>query len=275
MTPLYIVKANGEKEPFDENKLRESLVRAGASEQNAELITSQVISGLTEDVRTQDIYKKAFEYLHKIGSPATKRYVLKRAVMELGPSGFPFEKYIAEIFKRTGYEAKTNEIMMGECVPHEVDVVLWNNKDLIAVEAKFHNELGVKSDLKVVLYVKARVDDLRGTVFDYGGKNRKVTDGWLVTNTKFTSTATHYAECRGLKLIGWNYPDKGNLHDLIMETKTLPITCLSQLNQTQKHSLLEQGAVFCSFLEENPEILKTVGMSDEKIEHVIHEIRAL
>jgi hypothetical protein len=275
MTPLYVLKANGEKEAFDESKLRNSLVRAGANEQNAEVITSEIVSELTDNAKTSDIYKKAFEHMHKMSLPAAKRYVLKRAVMDLGPSGFPFEKFVAEILRRKDYEVKTDEMMMGECVPHEVDVIAWNKTDLIAVEAKFHNELGIKSDLKVVLYVKARIDDLEGTVFNYGGVNRKVTEGWLVTNTKFTTTAIHYAECRSLKLIGWNYPDKGNLHDLIMETKTLPITCLSLLDKLQKRTLLTEGIVFCDSLLERPEVLKSLGIEDDKVEHILHEIKGL
>ncbi len=275
MTPLYVLKANGQKEVFDEQKLKNSLIRAGASEQNAELIATEVIGEMDDEVRTEEIYKKAFIHLHKMSLPAAKRYILKRAIMELGPSGFPFEKFVAEILRIKGYEVKTDEMMMGECVPHEVDVVAWNDKDLIVVEAKFHNELGTKSDLKVVLYVKARVDDLKGTTFNYGGKDRKVTEGWLVTNTKFTTTAIHYAECRNLKLVGWNYPEKGNLHDLIMETKTLPITCLNLIDQLQKRTLLSEGIVFCDSLVQKPEILKGLGISEEKIEHIIHEIKGL
>ncbi len=275
MGPTHVIKSNGEKEIFDESKLKDSLVLAGASAQNAELITTEIIGELGEEASTYEIYKKAFEHLHKNHSPAAKRYVLKRAIMELGPSGFPFEKYIAEILRHKGYEVQTDQMVMGECVSHEVDVVAWKENELIMVEAKFHNELGTRSDLKVVLYVKARVDDLQGTTFNYGGKNRKVTEGWLVTNTKFTSTAIHYAECRGLKLIGWNYPEKGNLHDLIIETKTLPITCISQLSQAQKHTLLSQGIIFCDSLKKTPETLKSVGLTDEKIQHILHEIETL
>jgi len=275
MTPLFVLKANGQREPFDESKLRNSLIRAGASEQNAEIIATEVIGELGDETRTTEIYKKAFEHLHKMSVPAAKRYILKRAVMDLGPSGFPFEKFVAEILRRKGFEVKTDEMMLGECVEHEVDVVAWNQKDLLAIEAKFHNELGVKSDLKVVLYVKARIDDLKGTTFNYGGHNRKVTEGWLVTNTKFTTTAIRYAECTNLKLLGWNYPEKENLHDLIMETKTLPITCISQLTVAQKHELLNQGIVFCDSLIEKTEVLKSLGIKDDKIEHILHEIKSL
>ncbi len=275
MRPIFVIKSSGQKEEFDENKLKESLILAGASAQNAEIITIKIIEELSEEATTSEIYKKAFQLLYKMHLPAAKRYVLRRAVLELGPSGFPFEKYVAEILNRKGFETKTDEMVMGRCVPHEVDVVAWNEKDLIMVEAKFHNELGTKSDLKVVLYVKARVDDLKETELDYGGQNRKVTEGWLVTNTKFTSTAIQYAECTKLKLVGWNYPERGNLHDLIIETNTLPITCITQLTQTQKNTLLSQGLVFCDSLLDKTETLKSIGIKEEKIEHIMHEIKSL
>ena len=112
-----------------------------------------------------------------------------------------------------------------------MDGVAWNEEKLIMVEAKFHNELGIKSDLKVALYVKARMDDLKGSVFNYGGKDRKLSEGWLVTNTKFSSTAIHYGVCQNLVMIGWNYPEKGNLQDMIEETPQLLEAILNKTKQ--------------------------------------------
>ena len=43
---------------------------------------------------------------------------------------------------------------MGHCVEHEVDVMAWNENKLIIAEAKFHNAIGLKSDLKVALMLK-------------------------------------------------------------------------------------------------------------------------
>jgi len=116
-------------------------------------------------------------------------------------------------------------------VPHEVDVVAYNAKKLIMIEAKFHNELGTKSDLKVVLYIKARFDDLAENVFNYGGQNRKITDSWLVTNTKFSSTAIHYGVCKNLTMIGWNYPEKGNLQDMIEEEPEILDKFFGKINE--------------------------------------------
>jgi hypothetical protein len=197
--------------------------------------------------------------------------------MELGPSGFPFEKFVAEVLREKGFETLTDQKVRGKLVEHEIDVVAWNDEKLIMVEAKFHNQLGVKTDLKVILYVKERFDDLSAVTFDYGRPGRKIDEGWLVTNTKFTSTAIEYGSQQGkeLVLIGWNYPTQGNLHDLILEEKLHPLTCLGSLNGREKKELLDRGIVLCKTLRDNPELLEAVGLTDTEKEKVLEEIRAL
>lgn len=273
--PIYVIKANGEREVFDASKLEHSLKHAGASSKTVESIIGTIRDSLIQDTTTHEIYKKAFEILHSEEKPIALRYSLKRAIMELGPSGFPFEDFIAEVFRQKGYEAITGQIVKGHCVEHEVDVVAWNDKELIMVEAKFHNELGVKSDLKIALYVKARFEDLSKVTFNYGGKERKLDQGWLVTNTKFTSTAIQYGACQNLTMIGWNYPPHGNLHDMILETKLHPLTCLVSLNGREKKVLLDQGIVLCKSILDNPEIISTLGLSDEGKRKVLEEIKSL
>jgi hypothetical protein len=216
-----IVKANGRHETFLPEKLEFSLTRAGATPDAVESIMALIGRELHDGMTTQEIYRHAFQALHDFKKPVAERYSVRRALMKMGPTGFPFEDLVSEIFKGKGMETLTRQTVLGGCVPHEVDVVAWNEKKLIMVEAKFHNELGTKSDLKTALYVKARMDDLKHNVFNYGGKDRKLNEGWLITNTKFSSTAIHYGLCQNLVMIGWNYPEKGNLQDIIVENPHL------------------------------------------------------
>lgn len=218
---IFITKAGGQKELFNEEKLRSSLKRSGATDEAIEDCLAHIEPQLHEGMTTTEIYKHAFDFLHKWKQPVALRYSIRRAVMELGPTGFPFEQFVAEYFKDQGFETLTDQQVLGACVPHEVDVVAWNADKLIMCEAKFHNQLGIKSDLKVVLYIKARFDDLKENIFNYGGKDRKLTDGWLITNTKFSSTAIHYGICQKLTMIGWNYPEKGNLQEMIENSPKL------------------------------------------------------
>lgn len=272
---IYVIKADGTKELFNVSKLERSLKKAGASSKSVFEIIEQINSNIKEDITTLEIYKLAFQLLHKIEKPTALKYSLKRAIMDLGPTGFAFEDFIAEIFRQKGYTAETGKIVRGFCVEHEVDVVAWNEEKLIMVEAKFHNELGIKSDLKIALYVKARFDDLRKMTYKYG-KDRQLDEGWLVTNTKFTSTAIEYGSCQGgLRMIGWNYPPVGNLHDMILESKLHPLTCLVSLNGREKKELLDKGIVLCKSILENPDLMLTIGLSSSESNKVIEEIQSL
>ncbi len=274
--PIYVIKADGTRELFDNKKLEHSLKRAGAGSKAVEEILKYTKENLQQDTTTHEIYLKAFELLRSQEKPVALKYSLKRAIMELGPSGFPFEDFVAEIFRFRGFEAETGKIVKGFCVEHEVDVVAWNDKKLLMAEVKFHNEPGTRSDLKVALYVKARFDDLQKMKFKYGGKERALDEWWLITNTKFSSTAIEYGSCQGgLNMIGWNYPPKGNLQDMVLEAKLHPLTCLVSMNGREKKMLLDQGVVLCKTIEENPDLLLAIGLSEEARNTILEEIHSL
>lgn len=269
-----IIKSTGEKELFDVRKLKASLSRAGASENSVGLIADHIQKEVRDGMSTGEIYAHAFSLLRRYEKPVALKYSVRRAVMELGPSGFPFEKFIAELFKARGFKAETNLLARGHCVEHEIDVMAWTDLKLIIAEAKFHNAIGLKSDLKVALYVKSRFDDLKETLFSANGKKRTFDEAYLITNTKFTSHAIDYAKCSGLALIGWNYPSSGNLHNMIEDFNLHPITALTALSGLEKRNLLSQGIVLSKQLSDRS-ILKNAGIKDAKIDHVLQEIKEL
>ena len=272
---INIEKANGKHEAFDEEKLRSSLLRAGATAEEVEEVLGHIVAELFDGMTTTEIYKHAFSLLHATTKPVARRYSLRRAVMDLGPTGFPFEDFIAEVLKSKGYQTLTRQMVLGGCVQHELDVVAWNEKKLIMCEAKFHNQLGIKSDIKVALYVKARFDDLKENVFNYGGKDRSLDEGWLITNTKFSSTAIHYGECKNLTMIGWNYPEKGSLQDMIEQGSLHPVTCLTSLSTPEKNLLLSKGVVLCTAIKNNSAILKEILGESVNTDKVVSEINEL
>jgi Holliday junction resolvase-like predicted endonuclease len=274
MEQITVLKANGKREVFDVDKLRASLLRSGATEEAASMVLTHIMPEIHNDMTTGEIYKHAFSILAQTDKPVARSYSLRRAVIDLGPSGFPFEDFVAEILKAKGFHCLTRQTVLGGCVPHEVDVVAYNENKLMMIEAKFHNELGTKSDLKVVLYVKARFDDLRDNIYHYG-TDRVMTDSWLITNTKFSSTAIHYGVCKNLTMIGWNYPEKGNLQRMIEEEALHPITCLTSLSSLEKKMLLAERIVLCSSLKEKPELLEQYLGSAFNTELVLNEINEL
>ena len=269
MGKVFITKANGDQEPFEPAKLVHSLERAGANEKTIEEVVRHVSLELRPGMTTEEIYGKAFALLRHFETKPAARYSMKRAVLELGPSGFPFEDFIGEIFKAKGFTVQTGVMVPGACVEHEVDLIAVNDEKYIVGEAKFHNELGIKSDLKVSLYVQARVEDIQERRKQKG--ERQVDEGWIITNTKFTKSAVMYGSCKGLKLVSWTYPRFGNLHDLIEETRVHPITCLSTLTHHEKVSLLEKGMVLCKAMDDNRRKLEDSGLRGEHLDEVIAE----
>lgn len=271
MKQIFVVESSGDRELFDARKLASSLHKAGATDEQANRIVSHIEGEIIDGISSNDIYRHAFDLLRAEAVHVAARYSMKRAISELGPDGFPFEKFIAELFKARGYEALTNQILQGGCVEHEVDVVAWNKNEIQIVEAKFHNEPGFKSDLKVALYIKARFDDLKEGVFSYGGPGKKIHKFHLITNTKFTEHAIRYAECKKLSMMGWNYPVVGNLEDWVNETGLQPITSMLVPSKTEKQLLLKNGVIVCQHIIEKKDKLVDFGIPKDKIDLIVDE----
>lgn len=268
----WVTKTSGERESFSFDKLRRSLVRSGADDATANQVIEHITPELKDGMKTSAIYKHAFSILKKKYYPVAVRYSLRQAVMQLGPSGFPFEKFVAELLRRKGYRAQTGVVLSGFCVSHEVDILMEKDARHIFVECKFHNQQAVKSDIKTALYVHARFLDLKKR----HDTNKEITptihEGWLITNTKLTGDAIAYAQCAGLTVVGWDYPEHGNLQDLILETGIHPLTFLSSLSTREKNALLEQGIVMCRTIAENEAPLRAMGFSKERIDKITNEV---
>lgn len=268
MSTIRVAKADGELEPFAPEKLRASLVRAGAEADVSASIEGDIAKELYDGISTHEIYRRAFAHLRDHRRATAARYSLKRAILEFGPSGFPFEAYLSELFRREGWEADVDKIVKGGCVEHEVDVVAHKGAESLYVEAKFHNAAGFKTDLKVVLYVKARIDDIRAA-------GRETARGMVVTNTKFTSHAVRYATCQNLELLGWEYPAGATLHDRIHTAHLYPITALTTLSRSEKSALLSERIVLCSAVAMHEDALARAGVRKSRIDEVLRESGAL
>jgi hypothetical protein len=192
----------------------------------------------------------------------------------MGPSGYPFEKLVGEILASQGFSVKVSQTVPGICVTHEVDVVAIKDKQHIMVECKFHNEASTKSDIKVALYVQARFEDIE-KAGDVSGRSKRFTEAWLVTNTRFTSDAIQYAQCMGMKTIGWNHPQDGSLSELIDRARLHPVTSLTSLTKAQKKQLLDSGIVSCKELLNNPEVLSSIVTDEAKATRILKETQEL
>lgn len=273
--PVIIINSYGEREPFEEAKLRRSLQHAGAAPEIVDKIAAEINSELKADMTTTEIYRRAFALLKDEKPHIAARYSLRRAMMELGPSGHPFEKFIGEILHNQGYKTEVNRIIQGICVAHEVDVVAEKGERRAMIELKYHNTLGIKTDIKTALYIQARFEDVDKRWQSEPERGVKFHEAWLMTNTKLTSDAIQYANCIGMKAIGWDYPEEGNLRQLIENAKLHPISALTSLSNSEKERLLERGLVLCRDVKNNRDVLSSAGIGDEKADQITAEANLL
>ena len=275
MSQIHVTKASGERELFDESKLRRSLKSAGASDLIIDSITHSIKDLLVEGISTQKIYREAFSKLRTESKRVAGRYKLKEAILELGPTGFPFEQFVAEILNRVGYKTEVGVKVEGDCVTHEIDVIAVKDDHYYMVECKFHNKKENTCNVQIPLYIQSRFLDVKNNWTRQPGHAGKEHTGYVVTNTRFTQDALTYGKCIGLNLLSWDYPKNNGLKDVISRLNLHPITCLSALTKTEKSQLTDKGIVLTVQLYENKNALKEIGIDQRKANRVIKEARAI
>jgi len=265
---FYIRKSDGTKQEFSIKKFRYSLKKSGASPDNINKIIEEVFKRKPKS--TKEIHTIASEFLEKIKPSLAARYNLKRALMELGPSGYPFEKFVSHIFQAQGYKTKVGKLIPGACVDHEVDIVAHKNNDHFMIECKFHNRLGLKSDIKVALYIQARFDDIKRAWKQDPQHKEEFHQAWMVTNTKFTSVAEQYAQCMDMKILAWGWPN-GGIAALVDKLSLHPVTALTGLTRKQKKQFIKNGFVLCKDASEKIGVLKSMGLRKHEIDRLVQE----
>lgn len=274
-TKLLIRKASGDMEPFSSEKLRRSLQRSGAADNVIEPILNDVESWIYDGISSRKIYDRAFALLRKKTLSVASRYKLKNALMEMGPTGHPFEHFAGQVFKALGYNVEVAQILQGHCVTHEVDVIASKEKSRMFIECKYYLTTDKNANVQVPLYIRSRVDDIikkQSTIPEFAGYTFS---GGVVTNTRFTSDAMTYGECSGLKLLSWDYPVGNGLKEIIDREKIFPITVLTKLSTQDKQRLMGQGIVTCRQILETPETLDSLGIVMISREKILAEIKNL
>lgn len=270
-----IIKADGSSETFDPARLALSLERSGAGVHTAERITRAITETVISGASSKEIYTRAFSLLRKEARPIAARYAIRRALLELGPTGHPFEDFISHLFRAEGWQVDTRKVIQGKCVMHEVDLYASHPEQniFLAAELKYHNDPGYKTDLKVALYVKSRFDDIFAC--DESVRACPIDRGLLVTNTKFTSEAITYAECAGVELLGWGYPLNDTLFMRMSRAKIYPITALTGLSHAEKRMLIEQNIIAVDEVMKNRRLLDILHLSSESVGELLAEADGL
>jgi len=272
---IDIIKSSGEKSKFSLDKLRNSLKHSGADHNLVEEIVDKLRDELYEGISTNEIYNRAFALLKKKKSVFASKYKLKKAIYELGPTGFPFERFVSALLKYSGFSTKVDVILDGICVTHEIDVVAEKNGQSTIIECKFHGEEGRNCNVKVPLYIHSRYNDVKAHWDIKKNETKKLDKGWVVTNTRFTEHAIKYGKCAGLYLLSWDYPNKDGLKDRIDRLGLYPITVSTLLSNREKQFLLSRDVVLCRQLWKDKFFLDHLGISKTRKDKILDEIKQL
>ena len=282
---MQVTKASGERERYAPAKVMESLTRSGVSPDEAKRIERSIAREITPGDSTTELFERVRKRLMETDIAGAARYSLKQAIMELGPEGYYFERYVAHVLEKYGYRTKTNQMTQGACVSHEIDIVAEEpmSKEkhsagipvTYLIEVKYHNARGVKTDVKEAMYAYARVLDVQE------GRKGVPYGTWLVTNTKFTENAKRYGACRGVRLTGWRHAHPGgteeSLERLIEHWGLYPVTIFPGVSRTGRIALADGGVYFAYELlgKDARELQKRFGITEHDAAGVYAGVTAL
>ncbi len=272
---MQVKKYSGELVPFNPDSLRHSLSRSGASTDEVEKVFAEIKHKLYNGISTRELYELAFELLKNHRNVYAARYSLKKALRDLGPEGFYFERWVSRLFQTNGYEAITGQIIQGHAVTHEIDVVAMKDNELLAVECKFRNDIDAKISVTTPMYFMSRIRDISDIDYTFFQKTKKVSAGWLVTNAYFTSDSIKFGEHYKMNLLGWDYPRENSLKLRVDDNGEYPITCLTTLNTHEKALLLKQQCILVKDIVRYPKFLQHIRADDQKTRKVLLEAQGL
>lgn len=269
MKKINVIKLNGEKEAFSSKKVYNSVRRSGGSKILAKKIVAEIEKKVYLGIKTSEIYDQVKKSLKREDIKTSLRFNLKRGFRRLGPSGFPFEKYIAELFTNRGFKTKINQFIAGRCCSYEIDFTALKGGLEYIGECKYRNLSGGRVHSKVALANYARFLDIKG--------NRKNVKSILVTNTKFTSKAIKYSKCVDVDLLGWKYPKGSGLEYLVEKHKLYPITILHSLNKSLLEVFIDKKIMMVKDLLEKDigKLSRVTGLSQKQLKPLIAEANVL
>lgn len=273
---MKVTKLSGEVVEFNEESLRKSLYNSGAHPEDADRIFDRIYPNIYNLIPTKELYKMAFDELKNIKSSFAARYKLKRALKDLGPEGFYFEKWVAKVFQAQGFDAVTGQTLIGSCgISHEIDVVANYKENTLLCECKFRNDIEAKISVTTPMYFKSRFEDLKRLTFEYFGKTIQPTQGFLITNAYFTSDSIEFAEYYGIHLLSWDYPKGKSIKSLINQMGLYPITTMTTLTPEEEQIMLSKNCILVKEIVHNPMLLDHFKFDEKRKKIILEEAREL
>ncbi|WP_312792571.1 ATP cone domain-containing protein [Sphingobacterium sp.] len=272
---MQVKKYSGELVPFNGEALRRSLTRSGANNEQVKQVYNRVVSEIYDGISTRELYQLAFDTLKNVRNSFAARYSLKKALRELGPEGFYFEKYIAHLLRTFGFESITGQKVHGHAVSHELDVVAYKDGKLITAECKFRNDIDAKISVTTPMYYLSRFKDISNITYQFFGKQVQFQEGWLITNAYFTTDSIDFAKYYNINLLSWDYPKENSIKRRVDKAVFYPVTCLTTLTDLEEQQLLKNQLILVKDIVSNPGKLDLLGLGKDRKEQVLKEANEL
>jgi len=247
----------------------------GATRAVAESIAEEIETRIYDGIETKKILQMIFKRLRKHKPVIRHQIDLRKALSLLNPAP-DFEHFIQLLLSEHNYEVTPNQIVKGRCVEHEVDAIARKNGKTCIVEVKHHHKYHTPTSLDVSRISRAVFEDVTEG-YELGLNNLKIDYALIVCNTKLSEQAKRYADCRGIRHIGWSSPPTHDLQTMIEEKKLYPITFLKGLNAKTRNKLLHNGVILLKQLTEKTpkELRRQTGISKEKLGSIVNKTRTI
>lgn len=270
---VYVTKANGSRQLFDREKIIRTCLRMGATRKIAYKIVKEIETQLYDGIRTEKILKLTFDLL-RVYKPSINHFLDLRKGLSLMDSKPEFEKFVQTLLDAHGFEVSPNRLLKGRCVKHEVDGIARKDGLTYFIEAKHHQNSHSPTGLDESRIARAVLEDVTEG-YELGKNNLKIDQAMIVTNTRFSEHAKIYGKCRNILQIGWSFPSKMHLQDLIEKKKAYPLSCIKGLKRSTRIRLVNSGILLIKQLMhvDTPELSKKTGISRGTLRKVIKKAK--
>lgn len=275
---MKILKWNGKRVDYEPSKIRRSLKRAGAKPDVIDHVLKKVRKHLKTNMTTKEVYAFVKMALKEENAHIAHRYDLRRALGKLGPAGFKFEKYVASILAAYDYDTEIPpKEFKGKCIYHEVDVVAKKGAKTIMIEAKFRNDFRDYVKLKDTMATWARYEDLVEGNQIHPSKTPRFDEVWIVSNGNISRRSRKWGVCKGMRIIGWHYPEKNNLAQMVDKSALYPITALDNISRRELDAFSDHGLMLCREVadSDSEKLAHTLGLNPKRASNIVSTCKAV
>ncbi len=274
---MYIEDPFGNRKEYTPEKIVDSVMRAGFDEETAEQIEERVRGRVESGMKSEDLYRVVYEEMERFNDAYALRYRLREAIGVLDPNYHEFEKYVCKVLELDGIDAEWSPrpLPQGACSEHEIDIVGKTGGTTYAIECKHHFHYHRLTGMDVPMIQYAVIDDLQEG-WEQGLEHAIDVDrSWVIVNTKLSQHAKQYAECKGIRMTAWDYPEEDSLREIVERNQAYPVTIL-RLVDDEKTALSKNDVLTLQqLLDLSEEDVDTLNLSPEHVEDLQRRARQL